>query len=380
MKNKLSFLATTLCLMFFAESVLLQAGEPVNRLNVSPYFNIRQEYRSNIYLEPTNTTSDMITFFTPGIKFLVPGRGGDMSLDYRADILTYWNHSRNNTWRHFLDVKADWQVSGKNDLFIRNRLAVTDDPATSELTELEDRIRNIFEAGLTHKENRVSVGCSFTSIRDKYDNFKDFDRMENYITLNASYDIMAHTDIRARYRYGRIDYDHAARDSYYNELTAGVGGRLSPKITGEILAGYKWRNYEGADDFSGGVLTGRAFYRISPRAKTTASAERGIQESTFGGNNYYDYTRLSLDYEHVMGRKHLLKTGIGYTRNDYPEPVLGAGRKDDIWNFNLGWDYNIRQWITLGTAYDLRVRNSDYPPFDYDYRDDRISVYCKMTF
>ncbi len=353
-------------------------------VQVNPYLNLRQQYRSNIYLTADDEISDFITFLSPGVRFYMPRADGEFELDYRADLLFYRDNSREDTDRHLVLLKGDWIIGRNYDFVIQNRLHITDDPATSELTELEDRTRNTFNTGLTRTGNNVSLGAGFTSVLDDYKDRDDLDRTENYITLDGYYTVRPKTDIHMRYRRGEIKYDRKTplRDASYDELTAGVTGRISPKITGEIRAGYQWRDYDdpARQDFGGGVVVARAVHQMNTRVRTTLDIARGAEESTFGDNSYYAYTSFNLGYEHIMGRKHVARAGAGYRNNDYPEAVGGFSREDDIWSFSLGWDYNIRKWAVLGISYEHRKRDSDYPLHDYDYIDNRVSIHCSLSF
>ncbi len=384
MKKTVVLAGAFLILVFFMNaSSLLAAGDMnLGNIKVNPYFSLRQEYRSNIYLTDKDEKSDLITTFSPGVRFYMPSPIADVQLNYNADFLTYWSHNRNDTNRHSLLFKGDWEIGKHYDLFIQNRLNITDDPATSEDTTREDRLRNIFDIALTRRDRRTSLELGFTSIRDDYDDIDRLDRTENYITLDGSYRFMPRTDLRMRYRYGEINYDQntPSRDASYNELTAGVSGRFSPKITGEIRAGYQWRDYENYQqkDFNGGVLYASAVHRMNPRVQTTLSLERGVQESSFDINNYYDFIALNLDYQHLMGHKHLFKAGAGYQNNNYPKAVGGFDREDTIWNLSLGWDYNLQPWITPGISYAFLNRDSSYP--NMDYTDNRISIHCNLAF
>jgi hypothetical protein len=267
---------------------------------------------------------------------------------------------------------------------VQNRYHVTDDPATSELTDREDRTRNAFEMKLTRLGNLLSVGGGFTSTADDYKDRDELDRTENFFTLDGYYKIFPQTDLRARYRFGKMTHDSetAARDSSFNELTAGVSGRLSPKITGEVRAGFQKREYDNPsmDDFSGLVVYTGVVHELNTRVKTSVSLTRGAQESTFADNNYYVFTRVNLDYRHHLGRKNVLKLGVGYENSDYPAEVSGDFRQDVTLSLGVGWDYELREWATVGLSYDYRDRDSDFTPHNYDYTDSRLALHCSMKF
>ena len=348
------------------------------QIQINPYFNLRQEYRTNIYLTADDEIGDFITYFTPGIGFYRPSPNGDTTFDYHADLLSYWDKDKNNTQRQFLNFKGDWQIGKQYDLLLEDMFESTDDPATSELTSREDRIRNRFNTALSWQGRRTGLEGGFTSIRDEYLRFDELDRIENFFTLIGSCRIFPKTNGLLQYRYGEIKYDekNLNRDASYHELTAGVRGTFSPKVTGELRAGVQWRDYEdiAKKDFDRTIIYASITHQLNPRVQTTVSLEKGVQEASFAGSNYYDYTRFALDYQHIMGRKHLLKVGVGYERDDFSQST----RADDIWDLSLGWDYNIQPWITTGIGY--RFRNRDSSLTFYDYLDNIINLHCNLAF
>lgn len=348
------------------------------QIQINPYFNLRQEYRSNIYLTADNEEDDFITFFTPGVRFYLPSPNGDTTLDYHADLFSYWDNDEKNTQRQFLNFKGDWQIGKQYNFLLEDLFENTDDPATSELTAPEDRTRNRFNTALSWQGRRTGLEGGFTSIRDDYRQFNQLDRIENFFTIIGSYRIFPKTNGLLQYRYGAITYDEAAlnRDASYHELTAGVKGTFFPKVTGELRAGFQWRDYEDVskEDFDGAVIYASIIHQLNPRVRTTVSLEKGVQEATFAGSNYYDYTLFNLGYQHKMGRKYILKAGIGYERDDFSK----ATRTDNIWDLSLGWDYNIQSWITTGIGY--RFRNRDSSLSAYDYLDTTVNFHCNLAF
>ena len=378
-------------LVFFLAGFLLITG-PLHavgnihygQIQINPYFNLRQEYRTNIFLTAENEKNDFITFFTPGIMFYLPSpNGGETTLDYHADLLSYWDNDENNTQRQFLNFKGDWQIGKQYNFLLEYLFESTDDPATSELTAPEDRTRNRFNAALSWQGRRTGLEGGFTSIRDDYKNLDELhhNHVENFFTVIGSYRIFPKTNGLIQYRYGVIQYEEKTpnHDAAYHEVTAGVKGTFSPKVTGELRAGFQWRDYEDVskEDFDGAVIYASIIHQLNPRVQTTVFLEKGVQETTFDISNYYDYTRFGVNYKHIMGRKHLFKAGINYERDDFPQTT----RTDNIWDLNLGWDYNIQSWITTGIGYRFRNRDSSFigPP-DYDYTDQVINLNCNLAF
>lgn len=366
------------------ERLSAREGIRLGRTEVTPYFDFRQQYRSNVYLAPEEEVSDFITFASPGLRLYHPRGRHRFGLDYRADFLRYADEKDENTTRQFATLEGSWEIGRDYEFELSNRLEITDEPETKELIDREDRTRNTFDIAGRRKGRRFTLGGGFTSVMDDYRHRDDRDRTENYITLDGYYAFRPLTDLRARYRYGEISYDEKAplRDASYNELSVGISGALTPKLGGHLLAGVQHRVYEDPDDddLTGGVISARVGYLPNPRVRAALAVTRSAEESTFGRNRYYMYTRVDADYRHRLGRRHAAKAGLRYQLNDYPEEVEGHRRKDNIWRLTLGWDYDFRENIRFGASYELRRRDSDFPPEDLDYTDSRVSAKLHVSF
>lgn len=379
MNKKMMYAALLAAVFVLAAGGRVHAQVPslYEAVQTRPYFDFTQEYRSNIYLEADDTTSDLISIFRPGIEFYLPQRNGALALDYAVGIRRYWDRTRENTERHQAALRGNWRLGSNMRLQARNHYDYTDDPATSELTALERRQRNRFEVSLDWQGNRVGFEPGFTSIRDNYRTLDQLDRREDFFWLTGYTRVMPQTDFLVRYRLGTVRYDEVAvRKSSYHELTTGFRGVLSPKITGEARAGFKWRDYRdpGRRDFSGLVVHTGLEHQASERARTNLVVERGVEESSFVGNDYYTMTRLGLDYRHLLARRHEGRAGLSYERASYPV----GGRGDNTWDLHLGWGMQLNRRARLGAGYRLRYRDSSQDFFDY--RDHLLSVNYSLSF
>lgn len=354
-------------------------------IQVNPYFRFRNEYRDNIYLTGQERKSDLVSIFTPGVELVLPAGGGDLALDYHADALLYWSESDNNTLRHFLGLEGQWTLAPAWSWSFENTLMITDDPPLSELVEREDRLRNRFNTTFYFDARRTRLETGFTTVRDDYRKLDQLDRTENYLTLTGAYRFLPRTSWLLSYRVGEVRYDIAPdRKASYNELTTGVRGHISPKVTGEVRAGFQWRDYRdpGRSDFDGVVVYGGVTHDLSPRVRNTLSVLGGVQESSFGDNSYYRTSRAGYGYRHVLGRRHAASAGVSWEENRYPVAVAGALRRDRIWTLRAGWDYTLRRWATVGLGYEFRKRDSTFPRAieDFNYRDHVIMVSCNLAF
>ncbi len=380
---KLFSLVSALVVSFLLSSSLYALENlHLGRLQINPYLKFKVEYNSNIYLQQNNEKDDFITYFTPGFNLYFPWEENFIEFDYHVDLLSFSAYSDENTQRQFISLNSDLKFGRNLTLNFEEKFEKTDEPATSELTERQDRTRNLAKVSLAWEGDKLGLEGGFTSIQDDYKNLDELDRYENIFSLTGFYRFLPKTQGLVEYKYGDITYDketgsHA--NAEYNQLSLGIKGNITSKLTGLIKGGYQWRDYSrNKKDFDGGVVYSSLIHQLNPRTQTSLFVERGVNESTFSGNNYYEYNQVGLEFQKKLGYKQKLTLNLSYERDDFPVKVSGQERKDDLWSFKAGWDYSIRKWISLGVSY--RYRNRDSSIYGYDYTDNIVAFSTNLTF
>jgi uncharacterized protein (PEP-CTERM system associated) len=91
----------------------------------------------------------------------------------------------------------------------------------------------------------------------------------------------------------------------------------------------------------------------------------------------YEDTGVGLNLSHTFFTKFTTGLGGGYSRNDYNLPDDDR-RHDDNYSFNIGLDYQIRDWLRTSIGYFLLVKNSNYDEFDFT--DNRFMVELALLY
>src|SRR5438132_2541343 len=105
-------------------------------------------------------------------------------------------------------------------------------------------------------------------------------------------------------------------------------------------------------------------YALTERTSFTLSTERRLEESVFANNAFFVANMATLSAAHTFTQLPKLRTSARFTvgDNDYPEKSTVGGvskfRKDNIYGWGVGLDYEIQKWLSAGAEYSHTRRDS----------------------
>ncbi|MFH1355230.1 MAG: outer membrane beta-barrel protein, partial [Candidatus Omnitrophota bacterium] len=324
---------------------------------VYPYVNVEQKYDDNIYLDPNNKKDDFITTLGLGVTLEKARRRYGLKLDYRADFIKYYNYTREDTEHHTLSCLVDLKLIPFR-LRFEDSFERTSDPADSEKTAREDRIRNISSLKIIRQQDRLEFEMGYSNITDDYDNDSELDKLEDILTLTSYYKFFPKVSFLLEYNYGQICYDETTHsDSNYNQIRVGFKSVDTAKLSGLVKVGYQKRDYkeQGKGDFEGLSVFANLTEKLSSRTKVELSSDWAVNESSYSTNNYYVLSGLGLKLTHKLGPKWTFSSEGSYYLNKYPqettEGAQRAKREDDIWTGGFGLNYQLQKGVSLGIGY-----------------------------
>lgn len=389
----LTIIEVILIVFFSSSSSVYAAGNiHIGTLEIHPFASVEQKYDDNIFLEPDDQENDdWITTTTLGIGLempIVPEREKDFlfKAKYAADIIRFWDHTNQNRVDHTVQVLADFNFANDFTLKLEERFKKTADPPNSELTALEKRFRNRAQIIFGYKREKIGFDLGYRNTRDDYKNLNNLDKYEHTITTTGYYQIFPKTSVFAEYNFGTINYDDNTTnsDSEYHQGRMGVKGKIAPKLTGVVKAGYKYTSYDESSksDFKGFTLFGNLTYELKERTTLNIYGERASIESTYKTNSYFESNKIGLKLDHQLLQRLFFVAGGFYQLNEYPdettEGTQTAKRKDHIWDGNVGLRYEIKDWASVETNYEYKQRDSKFGTFDY--KDNKISAKVSFVF
>jgi len=405
--------------MMSAMNSMKAGGLKLGAAEIHPYAGVSESYDSNIYSvpkdEPTGVRvgggvrSAWITKANAGLKFKLPVTSMH-SFDggYGAAGSFYSKQARIND---YVEQKADLGYNYKGPMGLSGRLSdtflFTRDPAFSEQAgERQQRWQNGVDAALNYapEGGRLVFGLTGNHTAHKYtgaDQAPLLNRYEQMLGAKAGFKVQPKTTVWLGYRRGIVHYTADGRNagntqsivsgdknnkSHYFE--GGVDGQLAPKLKGSVSTGVSLRKYDqsnaGRTQHSRNFIAG-ANLSWTPRETClwTLGLSRTVNESTFGVNRFSIENNGNIAMQHKFPWRLTGRVGAGMTVSKYPETTnsgaFRANRRDDTYRQNVGVDYGINDWASLGLDYNHTERFSNFSG-QYNYEKHVTMLSAKLTF
>jgi len=387
-----------------AQGAKLQFGD----LAIVPGLSLSAEHDDNIYLgNGDNTreeqeTSDWIMHVIPSISldFKLPDRG-TLAAGYMAD-LAYYDDNDDNDWkRHVATLLLDYTAPGGIILGVDNEFVHTEDPYSSE---------NEFALGVPqvkrwYDDLNTKVGYDFSDqfkllgyynfYKQNYDDEIDFsqDYKSDEFGAGAAIRLFPQTWGFLRYHYGQRDYFTHPKasgvtskndaDFDWHRANAGLTWDATAKLSGELNLGYQWKNYDNRADVEGNkyddketwIASTYVTFEATPLATLSTSLTRALRDTGSDTNEYFEDTGAGLNLAYVFREKFTFNVGGSYAYHDYNEPK-NKKRNDNNYRGAIGVDYEIQDWISVGTMYQYWEKDSNYS--ENDFEDNRFTF--KVSF
>lgn len=382
--NSPRFKVTCFIICFAFSSGFTGWNTSLGTLTVSPFVKLKQVYDSNVFLEPDGK-EDHITILSSGAELELSSVRSELKLNYWLDRLQFWNNTQENITSHTVSAMANLRPSNDLQMSFGDTFERTADPATTELTERQKRISNRASLHSRYDLNKLSVELGYANIFHDYDDLDFLDRQEHVVSVATYYHYFREVPFLLQYDQGWLNYRKGERsDADYGAFWGGVQGKLNRKLSGEIKAGYLWRDYEqlNRDDFSGEGFYAGLRHDFSASTTLRVFAIRRLEESAYQINNYYLINGGGLELNRQLSHKFSIVVLGSYYINRYPtETTEGdktAKREDDIFTGITGLSYNLRKWLAADLRYSFYNRSSNMEVFDFERH--RISVEAALKF
>lgn len=312
------------------------------------------EMDDNIYLDTTNEQNDTIFSFTPGFD-LVFGKGSATSgnVYYREEFRRYSDNDVQNTSLSNLGfnskysngvTKADFNGSYAQLAQNTNDVRPTGDIARRAVSNLGGKL----EFGLTEK-TVLGIGASFAKTDYAPASYTDSDIWS--LPVDVYYEATAKLDWSLGYRYRNSDLSGAARDSKDHFLSLGARGEFTPKLTGQVRAGFTKRTFDVGSDENLFGLDGNLTYAYSD--KTSYQFSFG---NDFGSSGTGDSTKdfsLGLNATSRFTEQWSMTAGLSYKKSEY------STRTDDFMQGQVAVTYVYNNYVNFGASITLRDNSSD---------------------
>ncbi|MCX5838617.1 MAG: outer membrane beta-barrel protein [Deltaproteobacteria bacterium] len=394
MKRATFFSCVTVLLLAVAPwQVQAQQGGNIKfgNLSIVPGFALQGIHDDNIYMGNGKDSADLaekkesdwITHVKPSLllNYLMPERGY-INLGYQGDFAFYSTNDGNNWKSQMGNFEVDYLAPGGLIFGISELYTRSEDPFGGADQYNVGRISKRWTNDVKTKLG-YAISSNFRSIL-YYNNFKQqYDDIQDYSQdyTDSEYGIGLETRFLPktwgflRYHYGQRKYntlglgqttDEFNSDLKWNKVNAGLTWDPEAKLSGELNVGYQWMTYDHELTDAGirreSKNTWVAATSINFKATETTTLalilSRAVRNTASDTNEQFTDTGIGMTVQQKLFTKFLLNAGLNYSKNEYNLPV-GNERSDNNYRGNIGLDYNIQEWLSVGVAYNYNRKDSN---------------------
>lgn len=241
-----------------------------------------------------------------------------------------------------------------------------------------------YGAGLNLKYpviERYSLAGSFNySLRDFKDNSVLVDLAAYAMSIDLFYVYTSERDLLGGYQLrqsesssGLTFLDHA--------FTAGITGKIFPKVSGTVRGGYQFRDSRDpapglpSEDYSSWTLSTSATWTISGRINLTGRLSKDFSITSTDVN--IDSLAGSLDLQMALNARTTLFAGVNFASSDFLGQA-GAGRHDTMFGFSAGLNRTIATKIKASLNYSYSQNWSTEPLSDFDRQSVSLNLSTRL--
>ena len=384
---------TALLLAIVPLQVQAQQGGNIKfgNLSIVPGFTLQGIHDDNIYLGngkdsaglAEKKVSDWITHAKPSLllNYLMPERGY-VNLGYQGDFAFYDENDSNNWKSQMGNFEVNYLAPGGLIFGINELYTRSEDPFGGADQYNVGRVTQRWTNDVKTKLG-YAITSNFRSIlyynnfKQQYNDIQDYtqDYTENEYGIGVETRFLPKTWGFLRYYYGQRKYNTLApgettdefnTDLKWNKVSAGLTWDPEAKLSGELNVGYQWLTYDHERTDTGilrenkntWVAATSIFFKATETTTLAMTLSRAIRNTASDTNEQFIDTGIGITLQQKLFTKFLLNAGLNYSKNEYNLPV-GNERSDNNYKGNIGLDYNIQEWLSVGVAYNYNRKDSN---------------------
>lgn len=309
----------------------------------------------NIYLSNT-ATDDTILNFNPGVEFKF-GANSQTKGTVKAvvNITSYADNDQLNT--ELLNLSFNSRYDDGKTKFTTAVSYAELNQNTFDIRGLTRRdATNVKLGGETSITEKSSIGADIAYSSTDYKPATYSDLKTTTIPVNYYYKVTPKVDLSAGFRYRDTD-NQKTPDSKDYAYRLGFRGEFTPKVTGNLTAGFGTREFDGGGDETILDLDGALNFLLTE--KTTLQVNASNDFGNAGSGAEQKAFSLGGNVSTKATDQWTFRAGTSMRKLDY------YTREDDYMEFNLGADFVVNEYVTIQGAYAFRKYDSQLAGSDF---------------
>lgn len=338
------------------------------------------QYNDNIFLDSTDTESDTIWIFSPGVE-LTYGQerssNANMKFTYIHDFVTYSDNSRLNRDNPDARLEGSYNTSKSEiDYSVSYKENSQNDAGSNLVGDLAQRdIFNLKIGGEWDVSSKSSLAGAYQMSDISYENSIFHDRDSVALPVNYYWAVTPKVDMSVGYRYRNTSFSRDAdyisqnrgdpfnfRPDYDDQFfNLGVRGEIGAKTSAEIRLGTQKRDFNtvGVDDEDLFSANARVTWAATEKSDLSFSYSRDFNADAFG-------TSIESEDIQVGGSTMFNDQLSGFASIRLANDDYDGGRSDDGLFGQVGVTYTPTLYSAVTIAYVVYNNDSDFSPADFD--------------
>lgn len=384
-----------------------QGNIHMGRILITPKFALQGEYNDNIYSAPKESKNeDFIFKLTPGLMLNYTGAqpGNTFMMGYDVELAAYSKKNNNNYQKHQPYLSLGVKTPSGVFFNMSERYVKTADPYGAEnsykLGTKTRRMENTLDFTLGYRYSTYSVETLVQRYFTRYDAIADQwqDRTDNkigfsffikptpaeklsflvqYRMTSADYD--KQNDTNKAISSGGNNWKSSTSQNYkLNDYLVGIRFEPGGKLTGDAKIGYSDKQFDNEKDVNGSkysdantwIIETTLFFNMSQKTNLEFFFNRSIQGSPDMDAASFVDTNIGGKVRHKLVERVSLNGGLKWGNSDYRDEYGDKPNKFyNSYEFSMGADYSIQQWLQTGVAYQYKTKNSSHSKYsssEYD--------------
>lgn len=347
------------------------AGENL-KLSVSEDY----KYDSNIYKVASGRTSSLIRVTRGMAQYNTVLPNTPFKLNSGA-MFGYNAYNKYSNTNNSIDSLISLGLKSPNMEF-SEKFLFTSDAANNADDDREKRWKNTVSASFkTKKAHRLWLKATLTDSVDEYVNLNTMDRNTLSLSLRGYYSHSEKTDMYVGYKFTNITYqDNGKQNSGTHAISAGMEGRIAPKVIGDFDVFYSYRDYhKSANGYKDSkALLGLSLglkYEMTERTFFNFDASRQTEETAANNankNRYFVDTSFSVTANHKLSSRSTASLKIGWDNLDYDKKASGQSkaRNDNLYVIRPSFSHKINSVLSGSAFVEYKTRHSNITNRGYD--------------
>jgi hypothetical protein len=340
-----------------------------------PHLDLQSSYDDNVQISSTNQQADFSFLISPGLQLEYGNLDHNyISLDYTLGIEEFYRLTNLNAINHDLVLKSLFNFSR-----VKLQIDHTFKDDTSEDFETGSRVeeqQNVTAASAEYSVNQYfSIGALY---HQEFHHFPTPGQIDNELFepgVAVYYHVSPKTDVYGEFDYGIADVSQGENAQFEN-ISLGLRGKVTSKITGNIGVGYEHRDFSGTTPSIDTVVSSISLHGdFTKHTFADLMMSRQISPSVTNASSSVTTTRADLQINQKIYReKFLVYIGGAYEHDEY----TGVSRIDNIWEGRVGARYFATKWLEFGATY--RYQHNASTATSISFEQDLASVDALLHF